>query len=155
MPFTFTVEGVERLRAAAEEAPKSVAANLQRAVLAGVAEIVKQTQRGRGIVPYRTGRLSKSIGRLPGGLEIRPLLAIVRPNTDYAYGVHEGNPPHEIRPKNGQALHWPGARHPVKVVKHPGNKGNPFMPALLEAARPDIERHFREAIERSLEGLGS
>lgn len=37
---------------------------------------------------------------------------------------------HVIRPKNGKALFWPGAAHPVAFVNHPGSKipARPFLP---------------------------
>lgn len=57
--------------------------------------------------------------------------ATVTANKKYAaihqFGGHTG--PRIIRAKNGKALFWPGARHPVKSVKHPGSKipARPFM----------------------------
>ncbi len=38
--------------------------------------------------------------------------------------------PHVIRPKFGKALNFPGARHPVKKVNHPGSKipARPMLP---------------------------
>ncbi len=149
MPFTITVEGMEGLQKALQQAPVVLAQWLQKAVVAGAAEVTKRAVRGN--VPYKTGRLAQSIGRPPGGLEIGSLYAIVRPATDYAYYVHEGTKPHKIYPKNGKALFWPGAAHPVRVVNHPGTKGNPFMPRLLDLSRADIMRHFQDAVNAALQ----
>lgn len=50
-----------------------------------------------------------------------------------AYGVpyaryhHDGTRPHLIVPRTARALYWPGARHPVALVHHPGTKANPFI----------------------------
>lgn len=46
----------------------------------------------------------------------------LRNDKNYALIQHEGGtiPPHVIRPRNAKALFWPGARHPVKKVNHPG-----------------------------------
>ncbi|MDX9746360.1 MAG: phage virion morphogenesis protein [Syntrophales bacterium] len=37
--------------------------------------------------------------------------------------------PHTIVPRPGKALYWPGAAHPVRVVKHPGSDipARPFL----------------------------
>lgn len=46
--------------------------------------------------------------------------------------LEEGTPPHVIRPRFKKALFWPGARHPVKSVRHPGTRS--YEP-LLRASR--------------------
>lgn len=51
---------------------------------------------------------------------------------EYGGILEEGQPPHEIRPKNKKALFWPGADHPVKRVMHPGTKGFPIVEPTLE-----------------------
>ena len=50
-------------------------------------------------------------------------------------------PPRIIRPKNKKALYWPGARHPVKQVNHPGSNipARPFL-GLDTADEAAIER---------------
>lgn len=57
--------------------------------------------------------------------------------------------PHVIKFKHKKALFWPGAKHPVKSVNHPGSKipARPFMPFLgngggarmMPAAREELE----------------
>lgn len=39
----------------------------------------------------------------------------------------EGTGPYEIRPKNGQALNWPGGSGPRARVNHPGLPPRPFI----------------------------
>jgi phage gpG-like protein len=38
--------------------------------------------------------------------------------------------PHKIVPRNGRALNWPGAPHPMKSVNHPGSNipARPYFP---------------------------
>lgn len=73
-----------------------------------------------------TGRLAASITSRATGNQ-----AMVGTNVVYAaihqFGGHTG--PHTILPKNKKALFWPGARHPVKSVKHPGSDipARPFL----------------------------
>ncbi len=48
--------------------------------------------------------------------------------------LEDGTPPHVIEPKNKKALAWPGARHPVKKVNHPGTPALHIMRRALKAA---------------------
>ena len=65
-----------------------------------------------------SSRLRDSITRAVRDDEVR-----VGTNVVYAaihqFGGETG--PRVIRPKNKKALFWPGARHPVKSVNHPGS----------------------------------
>lgn len=83
----------------------------------------------RGLVRVNTGRLKASIVSEVDGLTGRV-------STDVPYWVHVeyGTAPHVIRPRTKRALYWPGARHPVASVNHPGTPAHPFLrPALLKA----------------------
>lgn len=57
----------------------------------------------------------------------------LRIGTNRIYGaIHQfggKTAPHVIRPKNKKALAWPGARHPVRGVNHPGSEipARPFL----------------------------
>lgn len=59
-------------------------------------------------------------------------------SSDYAIPQHEGAGPHEIRAKDGGALMWPGADHPVKVVHHPGNPATKYAEEPLNAFGPEF-----------------
>lgn len=95
-----------------------------------------------------TGTLAKSIRILSAGP------AGVAIGTDRRYAaIHQLGgtiPPHTIRPRRGAALAWPGARHPVAKVEHPGAKmpARPFFP-FYKTGRPtpraltEIERIVR------------
>ncbi|AYO30807.1 hypothetical protein D2962_09465 [Biomaibacter acetigenes] len=41
---------------------------------------------------------------------------------EYSGYLESGTPPHIIRPNRKKALYWQGAKHPVKLVHHPGTK---------------------------------
>ena len=77
----------------------------------------------RGGTPLvQTGRLKNSITTRHTNNE-----AIASTNLAYAPYHQFGTAPHVIRAKNKKALSWPGAKHPVKQVNHPGIKARPFM----------------------------
>ncbi|BAL87300.1 hypothetical protein AMIS_20800 [Actinoplanes missouriensis 431] len=66
---------------------------------------------------------------------IRGMAAVQVVNDDpKALILEHGTQPHVIEPKNAQALHWPGARHPVKRVNHPGTPALHIMRRALRAA---------------------
>lgn len=90
-----------------------------------------------------TGRLRASITLEPfnGGLAVK-----VGTKVEYAKAVEFGTGPHIIRPKNKRALFWPGARHPVKLVRHPGSRAKPFLFPAWEEERPKFIRAVREAL---------
>lgn len=81
------------------------------------------------MAPVRTGRLRAGLyyevnrGQLRVGVR----------NVLYWSTVEFGSGPHEITPSTKQALHWPGARHPVNRVWHPGTPAQSFIrPALYK-----------------------
>jgi hypothetical protein len=81
------------------------------------------------MAPVRTGRLRAGLyhevnrGQLRVGVR----------NVPYWSAVEYGSGPHEIRPVTAKALYWPGARHPVNRVWHPGTPAQPFIrPALYK-----------------------
>lgn len=89
---------------------------------------------GRPGPKVQSGRLRASITHRvfssPDGA-----FAEVGTNVEYAGFVEFGTAPHTIRPRNRQALYWKGAEHPVRLVRHPGNRPYPFLrPALVAAA---------------------
>ncbi|ENK0558006.1 hypothetical protein AB2T19_002815 [Clostridium botulinum] len=58
---------------------------------------------------------------------------------EYGEILEEGSKPHVITPKNGKALYWKGAAHPVKKVNHPGTKGFKTIENTLEGNREVIK----------------
>jgi len=106
---------------------------MQRVVLAGE-RLVKLE------APVKQGTLRRSIvGRVEAGGD----RGVVGTNVRYARGVHDGTRPHIIRPRTKKAVNWPGARHPVRSVRHPGSKANPFIKRGGDRLRPEAERELQ------------
>jgi phage virion morphogenesis protein len=67
----------------------------------------------------------------------------VRVGTNVVYAaIHQlggKTKPHVIKPRRGRALFWPGAKHPMKSVRHPGSviPARPFL-GLSEADSEEI-----------------
>lgn len=111
-----------------------------RRVLGGMSDEVKEAvdrtridvqNEARRRAAVDTGRLRSSVvsraehsGRSIG--------YVVGTNVSYAWDVENGTEPHDIFPKDKQALYWPGAAHPVAVVHHPGTRAQPFMRPAVE-----------------------
>jgi hypothetical protein len=144
------IEGLDRLQAALREAPKIAEPILQKAVEAGIFEVQKKATKGN--IPWKTGFLTQSFGL---GVIIGRLVAMVHPTAGYAIFVHEGTAPHVILPKNGKALFWKGAAHPVRSVNHPGTKPNRFMPRIAAQAKDAVTRHFVAAIEKITDAIAN
>ncbi len=69
-----------------------------------------------------TGRLRRSFAR-PGAVQAGNDRVAIGTNVVYA-AIHQlGGKigPHTIKPKKAKSLFWPGSRHPVKSVNHPGS----------------------------------
>lgn len=90
------------------------------------------------LCPVDTGRLRASGSMRVGsfGNEVR---GEVEYDADYAMIVHDGTPPHVIRPRRGQFLRFEVGGRVVyaREVRHPGTKARPFLAtALREVAEP-------------------
>lgn len=90
-------------------------------------EPAQRARKEGGMTLVNTGRLRNSI--TARGYADR---AVVGTNVIYA-AIHQlggRTSPRVIKPKNAKALFWPGAKHPVKSVQHPGSK-IPARPYLM------------------------
>lgn len=101
--------------------------NLQRIALQ-IAEKLREIATRQGNVPFDKGDLRKAHVVEPSGAHD----AILSANTPYARAVHDGRPAITIKPKRKKALKWRGAAHPVKSVKQPARKGNPWLARAVE-----------------------
>jgi len=75
----------------------------------------------------KSGTLAKSIRATTSSASI-----VIGSDRHYA-AIHQlggRTKPHIIRPKKGKALAWPGAAHPVAMVRHPGSNipARPYLP---------------------------
>ena len=139
--FSVQIVGMDKLQAAFKQSPETVR-NVMNPVLHTAINILgKYTV--KGVVPWRTGRLTQSFIASYGDL-----MAMWRPTVNYAIFVHEGTGPHVILPVKKNALMWPGAAHPVKKVNHPGTRANPFMPRIIQNAKSDIDALLQKGLDK-------
>lgn len=64
-----------------------------------------------------------------------------------------GTAPHVIRPVEKRALWWPTARHPVKLVHHPGTQANPWEVLAYVEVRPLVLKVGNTIGHRVVQGL--
>lgn len=100
-----------------------------------------ETGRGPGGVPWKKserairegGQTLTDSARLRSSITYNVLTDGVEVGTNVIYAaIHQlggRTPPRVIRPRNKRALYWPGARHPVRSVNHPGSviPARPFL----------------------------
>lgn len=123
-----------------------------------VAEKLREIATRQGNVPFDKGDLRKAHVVEPVGRTD----AVLAANTPYARAVHDGRPAIVIRPKRGKALFWQGARHPVKSVKQPARKGNPWLIRAVEELEregldflaPEVGQEVADELTRALRAAG-
>lgn len=90
--------------------------------------------------PRKTGKLKASVQKVStntGGMIF--LSKSIAPYSDY---VIDGTRPHVIVAKNKRALFWKGGKHPVKKVKHPGTKSNPFVDRGFNKSMAEMQKQI-------------
>jgi HK97 gp10 family phage protein len=115
--------------------------------------------KAKSLTPRKTGNLQRSIMHRIDGAAI-PTFGEVgllgggpvgKAGQRYGVYVHEGTRPHVIMPRSKKALFWRGASHPVRKVRHPGTRANPFLTNALNQLRGKIQGYFDRAA-RQIEG---
>jgi hypothetical protein len=88
--------------------------------------------------------------------------ASIKSPAEYARYVNDGTGPYTITPKgqatyyagqkltSGSALWWEGLDHPVKVVHHPGIKGQHFVEDSINDVSGRLDGYFLRAISEVL-----
>lgn len=99
---------------------------MQRIVLQGEAYAKREA-------PVKRGTLRRSI---TSRVESGGRRGVIGTNLSYARPVHDGSRAHVIRPRTKRALFWKGAKHPVRMVRHPGTTANPFFARALTRLAP-------------------
>lgn len=107
----------------------------------------KPAQKDDGQTLIRSGRLRQSIAAAEP--EVTATSVTVGTNVAYAAAHQFGSKPHTIKARRKKALFWPGAKHPVFSVLHPGTPARPFM--VLQTSD---ERRILEKLTAYLEGAG-
>lgn len=114
-----------------------------RALVAALAEHLREIATRQDNIPFRTGQLRKSII----SAVLSDTEATVGTNLIYARAVHDGRPPMVIKPARKKALYWKGAAHPVKAVRHPGIKPNPYLARAVETfTREPLPYHIHQMV---------
>lgn len=116
------------------------------AVEQGANHLVSEAQ---AAAPNRTGALAASIhtdGAKLVGLGAEAVVRTGAEASEYAVPQHEGSGPHVIKAKNGSALMFPGADHPVRQVNHPGNPATKFLEDPLLQMSAQFKVYCRAAM---------
>jgi len=137
MPVTIEVVGLDEILQRLEIMQWSLG-QAPRKIVQDFAKIAKEAMQHEA--PERTGALKRGIRYRTFG-SVESAYARFYDEEEYAFFVIEGTRPHDIYPREKQALFWPGAEHPVPFVHHPGTRADDFP-----------ERAMRE-LERAAEGL--
>lgn len=139
------IKGLDELKVAFRKSPMIVGQEIQRAISLSVALIGRNAKME---APSKTGELRRGIKN-----KISPFRGSVESTVDYGIYVHEGTGkygkgkgPYIIRPVRKKALFWKGARHPVKSVRHPGIRPNPFMKRGAEKSERQVQVIFQKAV---------
>lgn len=136
----------KRLADALKKYPSIAEPILQKAVHASQAELAKRTLKNNP-VPWRTGNLLHSFRYKTSYLK-----GVWFPTAPYAAAVDQGAriPPRVIKPRRKKALYWPGAEHPVKMVRHPGGVIRPrrFMQKIRDRSEAAVVKVFERAVEK-------
>ena len=138
MPITIKIKGLDKLKAAFKRSPSIVRDQIQRAIVLSIASVSRETKKE---APVKTSRLRTGIRS-----RISPFRGMIESTVEYGIYIHEGTSAHIIRPVKKKALYWKGAAHPVKSVRHPGTKANPFMKRGAEKAEGQVQAIFQRAI---------
>lgn len=113
--------------------------------------IADATRVGRVITaantPRRTGATAASVNATVNGGGSSVTGYFGSDSEIFGY-LERGTRPHVIRPRFKKALFWPGARHPVKMVRHPGTKALHTLEKSGEIAgsyaKGQLDNVFRE-----------
>lgn len=140
--FNIKIKNIDAIVRTANLSAKVLEKKLQEAINISALKI---TENIKEQAPIKTGALRRSIRPRFGQLK-----ATIEPHVKYAIFVEEGTRPHIIRPVRKQALFWKGALHPVKSVRHPGTKKNPFFERGVEGSKDDLIKIFTDKIEEAL-----
>lgn len=149
--INITIEGLDQLKKAFDNAPELVVSNLEKAVESSAVLLQNQAVREAPTNKGQGGGSRGSGGNLKQRIrtfKINRLRSEVIPKVSYAAYVHEGTPPHVIRPLVKQALaNKRSGQFFGKVVHHPGTRPNPFLLRAFNKEKSDMTAVFKKAIE--------
>jgi len=146
--FEIKIEGLDKLQKNFAKSPTLVVNQLKWAIKTSV-NLIRPMMVAEA--PAKTSKLRQNIQASHSGLtgKVGPNLSV----TPYAIFVNSGTRPHIIRPRTAKALYWPGAKHPVKMVHHPGTKANPFVERTAMKAEGPVNQIFSKSIDKVISNL--
>jgi hypothetical protein len=150
MDIKVTIPNLKQMQKAFADAPQDMYREANTAIRSS---IIKVEQIATMEAPVDTHTLQ---GSLKHGFVWGPLYGAVGPTVNYALYVHEGTRPHIIRyKKRGRGgLYNKRTRQGFgRVVHHPGTKPNRFMKRAADQSQRDIDKFFKDALERVVNNI--
>jgi HK97 gp10 family phage protein len=139
------IKNIDQIRAAFTRSPAVMTKNLNRAIRQTIMFVRGESQKN---APVRTGYLRGSVYT-----DYEPLRGEIGYKAKYAGFVHDGTAPYTIVPTTKKALFWKGAAHPMRSVRHPGIKANPFLQRAVDSSEPTIDKFFADAVDDTFDQL--
>lgn len=137
------VDGLKEFQNDMRAGAEQIKPQVRWAMVQSVNTVKNHAQR---IVAYKTGTLRRSIFTDVQNDGFKGIVAQDSDIASYGTGIEYGTKPHDIVPKNKQALFWKGALNPYKRVHHPGSAARPFMRPALEDNLEAIKDFFNQAL---------
>lgn len=137
------ISNLDQIKAALAKEPVLMVKNLDIAIRSIIFLI-----RAKAVAnaPVKTAYLRGSVYN-----DFSPLRGEVGFKAKYASWVHDGTSPYTIYPSSKKALFWKGASHPVRRVKHPGIRANPFLRKAVDQSASSIDQLFTKAVSDTLD----
>jgi len=143
MSFQIEIKGLDTLRKKFAQAPKTFEPILKNGIVDSAKVIVRNEITE---APVKTGNLRRSIL-----FKYSPIQAIIKPNSEYAYWVHEGTGIYAgkgmIRPKNAKVLAWRSGGQWVFAKAVSGQKPNRFVERAWKKSESPIKRIFDKMLK--------
>lgn len=152
--FSIDIDLSDLDRSWRDEAMPILDEGIATAVFAAVDEGAEEARRTHRY-QNRTGTLERETKGIHGVSTHGAAEGEIVADTPYASYVDGGTEPHEIVPRNAQALRWEDGEgaHFAKRVQHPGTQPDGFMGRAYQKAERVLEREIENASRRVEEKL--
>lgn len=149
MEFEVQLKGINELAARFDGAKAVIEEELTRSTTRLVLQGEAHSKR---VVRKKTRTLMRSITHrvttIAGGVR-----GVWGTRLFYGPYIEKGTGPHVIVARSAKALYWPGARHPVRKVKHPGGKAYPFILPAFQLVKSKAPAEYLSALRRIITRL--